>query len=301
VEKLQQILPNPKLGWVVWPVWTVACFLAASYVFGFLVIEAFKVVGLVDLIANTNGALILQTIIYLIALGLIFSLRYVRKTTTKETLGIQRPMTLGEIGLGVAGYIIYFIILVGAPAATEKWLGHMNQYVIDASGGGNAMEYRATAIEGDFVGEADLILRGEGYPDENGNIVEARIKLDSSQGKSILDLQVINWSTGKPATSFELAGVGNFTFQQYLLLNVSQREALDEEDFCESLDRILPRDFSGVYIAPHGKKLTAGADLVADDAVVDPVKSSAFIGRFAAEQANLDEYRAAHPEEFEEK
>lgn len=191
--------------------------------------------------------------------------------------------------------------IFGAPAATEKWLGHMNQYVIDASGGGNAMEYRATAIEGDFVGEADLILRGEGYPDENGNIVEARIKLDSSQGKSILDLQVINWSTGKPATSFELAGVGNFTFQQYLLLNVSQREALDEEDFCESLDRILPRDFSGVYIAPHGKKLTAGADLVADDAVVDPVKSSAFIGRFAAEQANLDEYRAAHPEEFEEK
>ena len=113
MEKLQQTLRNHKSGWVVWPVWTVACFLAASYVFGFLIIGAFKALGLVGLIANTNGALILQTIIYLMALGLIFSLRYVRKTTTKETLGVQRPMKLGDIGLGVAGYIIYFIILVG--------------------------------------------------------------------------------------------------------------------------------------------------------------------------------------------
>jgi hypothetical protein len=190
--------------------------------------------------------------------------------------------------------------IFGAPAITKKWLGHRNQYVIQGTGGGNAMEYRATAVEGDFVGEADLILRGEGYPDKDGNILEARIKLDSSQGKSVLDLMVINRTTGKPATAFELKGVGNFTFQQYLLLNISQREALTEEDFCESLDRILPRDFSGVYIAPHGKKLTPDADLVADDATVEPVEVSTSIGRFAEEQKMMDEYRAAHPEEFEE-
>ena len=112
MKKYNKWLKHPKSGWVVWPLWTVACFLAASYLFGFLIVETFKVLGLIELIANTNGALILQTVIYAAALALIFSVRYVRNTTSKKTLGMERPMSLGDIGLGVAGYIIYFIILI---------------------------------------------------------------------------------------------------------------------------------------------------------------------------------------------
>lgn len=179
--------------------------------------------------------------------------------------------------------------------------GFRNQYVISGSGGGNTFEYRATAVIGDFVGGGELILRGSAHPDEHGNTLEARITLDASGGKSIFDIDVVNVTTGRPVTAFELNGVGNWTFQQYLLLNETQKEKFEEEDFCESLDRILPRDFSGYYIAPHGKKLTADADLVDSGVDESNLTPPSTIGRFAAEQANLDEYRAAHPEEFEEK
>jgi hypothetical protein len=196
------------------------------------------------------------------------------------------------------GKIVTFtnsFVVTGAQAAA----GHRNQYVLKGSGKDNAFEYRATAITGDFVGRGELILRGSA-PDENGVTTEARIKLDASGGKAIFDLDVINVSTGRPVTAFELDAVGNWTFQQYLQLNETQREALREENFCESLDRILPRDFSGYYIAPAGKKLTADADLVDAGANTSPIEVSASSGRFAEEQRLLDEYREAHPEEFEE-
>jgi len=197
------------------------------------------------------------------------------------------------------GQIVTFSNSFDIFGATAKG-GYRNQYVVKATGGGYNSEYRATAIEGDFAGDADLILRNEANPGPDGEIVEASIKLDSANGKSILDLRAINRTTGRPVTAFELDGVGNFTFQQYLLLNATERENMREEDFCESLDRILPRDFSGTYIAPHGKKLTADADLTSLDAVDEPVEVSTTVGRFAEEQSLMDAYRAAHPEEFEE-
>jgi hypothetical protein len=198
------------------------------------------------------------------------------------------------------GQIVKFsnsFVIYGAQASG----GFRNQYVISGSGSENTFEYRATAIVGDFVGGGELILRGSAYPDEHGNTLEARITLDASGGKSIFDIDVVNVTTGRPVTAFELNGVGNWTFEQYLLLNQSMREKFEEEDFCESLDRILPRDFSGYYIAPHGKKLTADADLVDEDVVEDNLTHTSTIGRFAAEQADLDKYRESHPEEFEEK
>ena len=120
MKEFNKWLKHPKSGWVVWPLWTVACFLTASYLFGFLMIETFKVLGLIELIANTNGVLILQTSIYAMALVLIFSIRHVRRTTNKKTLGMQRPMSLGDIGLGVAGYIVYFIILIAITMVVAK-------------------------------------------------------------------------------------------------------------------------------------------------------------------------------------
>ena len=204
-----------------------------------------------------------------------------------------------EIEWGDITTIAVTFNIFGAPASSKKWLGHRNQFVVKAAGSDNGMVYRATAIEGDFVGEVDLILRTEAFPGPNGEITEASIKLDSSEGKSVLDLRVINKTTGKPVTAFELDAVGNFTFEQYLLLNMTAREKLTEEDFCESLDRILPRDFSGVYIAPHGKQLTPGADLIPLGAS-EAVETSTNVGRFAEEQELMDAYREAHPEEFEE-
>lgn len=176
--------------------------------------------------------------------------------------------------------------------------GFKNQYFIRGAGEGNTFKYMATAIVGDFFGGSELILRGAAHQDQAGNVLESRITLDSSGGKSIFDIDVINVSTGRPVTAFELNSVGNWTFQQYLALNMSEQEKFSEEDFCESLDRILPRDFSGYYIAPHGKKLTTNADLVDHDVDEANITEESTIARFAAEQAEMDEYRSANPGEF---
>lgn len=117
---------NPE--WLIWPLWTVVCFLAASYVFGFLAVQLLKALGLLGIISSTSGALIFQTVIYAVALALIFSVNKVRKTTNKKVLGVGRPMSLGDIGLGLAGYIIYFIMLL---AATFVLIQFVPSYIAD--------------------------------------------------------------------------------------------------------------------------------------------------------------------------
>lgn len=98
--------------WIVWPLWIATCFLVASFGFGFIVVSLSRVFGAEELLYSTSGSLIFQTAIFLVMLLLIFGPRQVRKTTNKKTLGINRAMTFGDIGLGIAGYIVYFIILV---------------------------------------------------------------------------------------------------------------------------------------------------------------------------------------------
>lgn len=128
--------------WLIWPAWLVVCFLVAGYVGGAIIVTIAKAFGFADLLQTTLGLLVFQALIYAVLLGLIFSLPQVRKSVTKKLLGVSRPMSWGDIGLGVAGYIVYVVALIGImiaikqiipqfDAAQSQELGFTSLYGID--------------------------------------------------------------------------------------------------------------------------------------------------------------------------
>lgn len=120
MKPYQKWLRSPKTQWLAWPAWVAVCFLAATYLVGAAVIQLLKATGALTLFASSSGALIFQTFIYVVVLALLFSLPKIRQITSKKTLGVHKPLGWSDIGLGLAGYIIYFIILIAITMLVTK-------------------------------------------------------------------------------------------------------------------------------------------------------------------------------------
>lgn len=113
MQWLMKVVHNkPWLQWIVWPLWVVACYFVAGYVGGALLANGAKWLGFGGAFTTTLGGLVFQALIYAMLIALIFLAPKVRKTVTSKLLGAQRAISWSDIGLGVAGYIVYFIVLI---------------------------------------------------------------------------------------------------------------------------------------------------------------------------------------------
>lgn len=115
-----------KVEWVLWPAWLIVCFLAAGYVGGALVVMVAKALGFSGMLTTTLGVLLFQVLIYAILLGLIFSIPQVRRMTNRRQMGIERPMSWKDIGFGVAGYVVYLMILLAVTSILTQLVPQFN-------------------------------------------------------------------------------------------------------------------------------------------------------------------------------
>lgn len=108
--------------WVVLPLYVIACFYAAQYGGAIVIITVARALGFLPALTSTGGSLIAEGIVYAIMLALlVLPLRYYRKNlVSRDVLGLRRIVGWMDIGLGLAGYVVYFLILVGVTAALVK-------------------------------------------------------------------------------------------------------------------------------------------------------------------------------------
>lgn len=123
---LARLKGQQKTQWVLWPLWLIICFLVAGYVGGALVVLIARTFGFAGALNTTLGLLIFQVLIYAMLLGLIFSMPQVRKLTNRKQMGVQRPLGWGDIGLGVAGYIVYLIGLLAVMTVLTQLIPQFN-------------------------------------------------------------------------------------------------------------------------------------------------------------------------------
>lgn len=123
---LARLKEQQKTQWLLWPLWLIACFLVAGYVGGALIVLIAKALGFAGVLTSTLGLLVFQVLIYAILLGLIFSMPQVRKLTNRQQMGIERPMNWGDIGLGIAGYIVYLIVLLAVMTVLTQLIPQFN-------------------------------------------------------------------------------------------------------------------------------------------------------------------------------
>lgn len=110
-EFAAKVLRHRAAPWVFWPLWVVLCYYAALLV-TMAGVYLLKLLGLAGFVQTTGGMLGLEAVVYVIMLGLVLSLPYAKKQVTRKTLGIQTPLSWKELGLGIAGYVIYFLLFL---------------------------------------------------------------------------------------------------------------------------------------------------------------------------------------------
>ncbi len=116
-----KLLKNNKTWWVIWPVWAVACYYGSLLVAG-LILRIMYSMGAASPLSSTFGSLAFEAVIYVIMLALLVSLPLYKKHLNKKELGIQRALSWTDIGLGLAGYVIYFIVFIAVTMALSKLL-----------------------------------------------------------------------------------------------------------------------------------------------------------------------------------
>ena len=130
---------------------------------------------------------------------------------------------------GIETFTTSFLV-AGADASG----GYRNQFVVKGSGAGHKVEYRATAITGDFVGSGEIVMTATA---DGGDGFESLINMDSSRGNATLRGRVITADgQGRPMTISELDAVGKFVLEQYLQVTNPPVVAEDWLGFCKGVE-----------------------------------------------------------------
>lgn len=112
----------PRTGWkwwIIWSLWVVACFIGAA-VIGTIGLSALGALGFSLPISTTLMLLGASTVIYLLMLALVLSIPYAKKMISWVNLGYTRLLNWSDIGLALAGYVIYFVAVLGVTFIITK-------------------------------------------------------------------------------------------------------------------------------------------------------------------------------------
>jgi len=136
-----------------------------------------------------------------------------------------------------------------------------DQYVVKGSGAGNKVEFRATQLSGDFVGEGDIVLRME----DDRESFESRIVLDSTAGEAVFQGRVkARDPVGRPFTVEEIEAVGAFLIESYLLEEEPPETVANWLTFCSLINTELQSVAPGAYVTPEGYTLDGWGNLTPD-------------------------------------
>ena len=140
-----------------------------------------------------------------------------------------------------------------------------DQYVVKGSGAGNKVEFRATQISGDFVGEGEIVLRIE----NDRESFESRIVLDSTTGEAVFQGRVkARDPVGRPSTVEETEAIGAFLIESYLLEEEPPETTENWLTFCSLINTELQSVAPGAYVAPDGYTLDEMGNLTIDQGCV---------------------------------
>lgn len=114
--------PEAQTGWrwwIAWSLWFVVCFIGSA-VIGAIGLSALGALGLKFPVSTTLMLLGASTAIYLLMLALVISIPYAKKMVSWVSLGFTRLLNWSDIGLALAGYIVYFVAVLGATFVITK-------------------------------------------------------------------------------------------------------------------------------------------------------------------------------------
>lgn len=101
--------------WLFWVIWTVGCLVVSVIAYGSLMALMAGLYGNSRVLpfSDTTNSLIESSLLYGVMFALLMSVPLAYKAVDKTILGIRRSMSFADIGYGVAGYVVYFLILIG--------------------------------------------------------------------------------------------------------------------------------------------------------------------------------------------
>jgi membrane protease YdiL (CAAX protease family) len=105
--------------WIVWSLWVAACFVGAAAI-GAVGLSALSALGFRLPISTTLMLLGASTVIYLVMLALVLSIPYAKKMISWANLGYKRLLNWSDIGLALAGYVVYFVAVLGVTFIITK-------------------------------------------------------------------------------------------------------------------------------------------------------------------------------------
>ncbi len=113
--------------WLTWVVVASLCFVVSSLA-AELFLLAMQSAGIVWSLNTTVGALWFRLVVYLIALalfvGIIFKVRGLTVRELLKALGIWRPLTMRDVGLGLAGMVVYALLTMITQFVLQKIPGY---------------------------------------------------------------------------------------------------------------------------------------------------------------------------------
>jgi membrane protease YdiL (CAAX protease family) len=125
---MMTVTPETQTGWrwwIAWSLWVVVCFIGSA-VIGAIGLSALGALGLKFPVSTTLMLLGASTAIYLLMLALVISIPYAKKMVSWVSLGFTRLLNWSDIGLALAGYIIYFVAVLGVTFVITKLIPGFN-------------------------------------------------------------------------------------------------------------------------------------------------------------------------------
>lgn len=117
----EKAMKHRAAPWIIWPLWVAVCFIGSILVV-MAAVQVLHMFSMAEFLQTTGGELGLEAVIYVVMLLLVLSIPYGKKLIDKTVMGVQRAMTMRDIGLGIAGYVIYFIIFLVLTLALKSFL-----------------------------------------------------------------------------------------------------------------------------------------------------------------------------------
>ena len=115
-EKVRRSLALP---WIAWPLWVVLGYFASA-IGAHLLNSLIVTLGWPSLLSSTSSALLFQAGVSVAILALVVGVPYAKKLVTPTTLGLQRSLGWADLGLGIAGYIVYFVLFMVVTVVLTK-------------------------------------------------------------------------------------------------------------------------------------------------------------------------------------
>lgn len=125
---MSETVQTTRVGWkwwITWSLWVALSFVGAA-VIGAIGLSALSALGFSLPVSTTMMLLGASTVIYLIMLGIVLSVPYAKKMVSWATIGYGRLLSWSDIGLAVAGYIVYFIAVVAVTFGISKLIPGFN-------------------------------------------------------------------------------------------------------------------------------------------------------------------------------